>query len=133
MEIKIETKGLELTTSQRDRINHQLNELAVRLETRANPVATIELIAFPERRTVEVDCRVHLEPLGAHLVSHREADTVEHAVRLALEDIDRELETKLASQRGDATFGVPSRRLPSALRPGKPDVVRPGPRQTTEE
>jgi hypothetical protein len=38
-------------------------------------------------------------------------------VHLAIEDLERQLERRLAGQRGEPTYGVPSRRLPKQLRP----------------
>jgi hypothetical protein len=73
---------------------------------------------------MEVDLRVQLGPLGAHLVSHQRAGTTAHAVRLAVEDVERQLERRHADQRGEASFGVPSRREPAALRPNAPPPRR---------
>jgi hypothetical protein len=36
---------------------------------------------------------------------------------LAVADVERQLERKVASQRGEHRYGVPSRRLPKQLRP----------------
>lgn len=58
-----------------------------------------------------------LSPLGSHLISHQGAETVDRAVRIAVEDVERQLEREHAMQRGEPSFGVPSRRLPSNLRP----------------
>jgi hypothetical protein len=70
-----------------------------------------------DQRQVEVDLRVQLGTLGSHLISHQGAETVDRAVRLAVEDVERQLERQHAVQRGEPSFGVPSRRLPSTLRP----------------
>jgi hypothetical protein len=68
---------------------------------------------------VAVDLRLELGPLGSHLISHQAAETADRAVRLAVEDVERQLERQLAVQRGEPSFGVPSRREPTSLRPSK--------------
>ena len=71
------------------------------------------------QRQCEVDLRLQLGPLGPHLVSHQTAETVEAAVRQAVSDIERQLERRLARQRGEPAYGVPSRSLPRQTRPAK--------------
>jgi hypothetical protein len=45
-------------------------------------------------------------------------------------DVERQLERRLATQRGEPTYGVPSRREPAQLRPHPPS--RPGARADAE-
>jgi hypothetical protein len=45
------------------------------------------------------------------------AETADRAVHLAVRDVERQLERRHATQRGEPTYGVPSRRLPAELRP----------------
>jgi hypothetical protein len=40
-------------------------------------------------------------------------------VRLAMADVERQLERQHAVQSGEPSFGVPSRRLPTELRPSR--------------
>ena len=73
------------------------------------------------QRRVTADLRVQLGPLAAHLISHQAAESADLAARLAVEDVERQLERRLAKQRGQPTYSVPSRRLPEALRPHPPE------------
>ena len=66
---------------------------------------------------VRVDLRLALGPLGGHLVSHQDGPSADVAVKAAIDDVKRQLERRLANQRGESSFGVPSRGLPSELRP----------------
>lgn len=110
-------KNLVLDKTEERRIRRHLEQLERRLVHHPDPEATLVLESFPARRQVEVDLRVQLGPLGSHLISHQVAETPDHAVRLAVEDVERQLERRLAQQRGEPTYGVPSRRLPETLRP----------------
>ena len=108
------------TAVEEQRIRHQLAGLAKRLEHHPEPSVTVVLEQFPEQRRVEADLRLQLGPLGAHLVSRKAAETADRAVHLALGAIERQLERRTAAQRGEPSFGVPSRRLPHQLRPHPP-------------
>jgi hypothetical protein len=70
-----------------------------------------------ERRHT-VDLRVNLGVDGDVLVSHQSGDSAEHATRLAVEDVQRQLERYVSGLRGEAAYGTPSRREPRDLRPG---------------
>ena len=52
------------------------------------------------------------------MVSHNSGETAEQAARLAIEDVERQLERYMATLRGEPAFGTPSRREPRDLRPG---------------
>jgi hypothetical protein len=110
LERKLQTRGLSLTDVDEQRIRHHLDALERRLVHHPEPVAGLVLAGHPMQRQVEAHLRVRLTPLGAHLVSHQAAATTDQAVRLAVEDVERELERKHAEQRGEPSFGVPSRR-----------------------
>ncbi len=120
MNASIETHGFTLDDVQNRHVRHQLNRLDRRLADRPEPAASLMLIGSAPRRQVDADLRLRLSLRGPTLVSHQTADTAEHAVRLAVEDVDRQLERKVESQRGSASYGVPSRRLPKSLRPQPP-------------
>jgi ribosome-associated translation inhibitor RaiA len=102
------------------RIRRQLAGLDKRLVHHPEPSIVLVLDHSPEQRRVEADLRLQLGPLGGHLVSRKAAETADQAVRLAVEAIERQLERRTAGQRGEPTFGVPSRRLPRQLRPNPP-------------
>jgi hypothetical protein len=94
-----------------------LKSLEQRTTHFADPVARIRLSAQRLPRLVQVDLRVALGPREADLISHQSAETPDHAVRLAVQDIERQLERKISQLRGEESWGVPSRRLPKSTRP----------------
>jgi hypothetical protein len=120
LNILITTRGLELDPESERRVYHQLERVERRLVKRPAPRAELVLTRRKDPRTVDVDLRIVLAPMGAHLVSHRSAETIDKAVRLAAEDVERELERRGSAQQGEDTYGVPSRRLPKHLRPHPP-------------
>ncbi len=117
MKASIETRGFALDEIQNRHIHHQLDRLDQRLVHRSEPSTSLLLKSSDMRRQIDADLRLRLSPKGPTLVSHQTADTAEHVVRLAVEDVDRQLERRVEAQRGSASFGVPSRREPTALRP----------------
>jgi ribosome-associated translation inhibitor RaiA len=120
LKIQLTTGDLDLSPGQEKRVLHQLRSLERRLVHFPEPIASLTVRDHRAQRRVTVDLRVELVPHGSHLISHQAADTVEHAVRLAVDDVERQLERHIAKLRGEPTFGVPSRRLPENLRPHSP-------------
>lgn len=84
-------------------IRRHLERLGLRLAHFPEPIATLVLERHPRQRRIEAALRVELGPLGDHLISHQAAETAGHAVRLASEDVERQLERRLAKQRGEHT------------------------------
>jgi ribosome-associated translation inhibitor RaiA len=119
LETIIRATGMSLSGDVEARVQHQLSALDRRLAHHPAPKAWLVLTRHREQRQIEVDLRVELGPLGSHLVSHQAAETVDRAVRLAVDDAERQLERVHAVQRGEPSFGVPSRRLPRSLRPSR--------------
>ncbi len=117
LETTLKTVGFTLGEAERRGVEHQLEALERRLTNHPDPKAGLVLTKHAGQRRIEANFSVQVGPLGHHLISHQGAETAEHAVRLAVKDIERQLERRLATQRGDPTFGVPSRRLPRELRP----------------
>jgi ribosome-associated translation inhibitor RaiA len=115
----VRAHGITLTDAERQRIDHHLAAIEKRLQHRPEPSATLVLEEHRSRRVIEANLRIQLGPLGDHVVSHQNAETVDKAVRLAVEDVERQIERRSATQRGEPTFGVPSRRLPSSQRPAQ--------------
>ena len=123
LETTLRTHSITLSDAERERIDHHMARLDQRLKHRPAPTAVLVLEEHRNRRQIEANLRVQVGPLGDHLVSHQTAETVDRAVRLAVEDVERQIERKVATQRGEPTFGVPSRRLPASQRPAqKPET-----------
>lgn len=120
MEIVLKTGELELTSTEEERVRHQLASLERRLIHHPAPQAMLHIVAHRAQRQMEVDLRVQLEPHGIALISHQTAETADRAVRLAVEDVERQLERRHAEQRGEPAYGVVSRREPRSLRPAPP-------------
>jgi ribosome-associated translation inhibitor RaiA len=120
LNLVFELGKVALSAAEEDRVRHQLQTLERRLAHFPNPTAELALEAHPAQRRMEVKLRVRLGPLGGHLISQQAAETVDRAVHLAVEDLERQLERRLAQQRGEPSYGVPSRRLPKTLRPHPP-------------
>lgn len=130
LEIKLHRRRLSLTVVDEERIRHHLHTLERRLARYPDPLAEVTLTPHPMQRQMQVDLRVRLGPLGAHLISHQQAETVDHAVERAVDDVTRQLERHVAMQEGEPSFGVPSRRETQGQRhQGK--EARPG--ETGEE
>lgn len=112
LQTRIESNDVKLSAVSERRIDHQLDALGKRLKLRPSPAATLVLRHSGPANDALAELRVHLGPRGRLLVSTRTAPTPEAATRLAVEDVERQLERQLARQRGEASFGVPSRREP---------------------
>jgi ribosome-associated translation inhibitor RaiA len=129
LQTTLNTNGMYLSEDDQQRIQHQLDMLERRLVHRPDPSAVLVFTDHPSQRTVQVELRVQLGPLGAHLISHQSAETAPHAVRLAVQDVERQLERQQASQRGEPSFGVISRReprhRPASRKAGTPPAEEP--------
>ncbi len=130
LSIRVETHGFDLSPIDDERIAHGLHALERRLGERPDPSAVMVLTRFPSRRVVEAELRVQLGPLGAHLVAREAAETANHAARRAIEAVERQLERRVATQRGEPTYGVPSRRRTA---PSHPRQSRGTPEAAPEE
>jgi ribosome-associated translation inhibitor RaiA len=126
LQTRIDARGVQLGETDRRRVQHHLDTLARRLVHRSEPIAVLALDQQRQQRRIRVDLRVELGPDGPTLVSHQAAETVDRAAELAVTDVERQLERLQAGQRGEASFGVPSRREPERLRPGRAGQSQPG-------
>ncbi len=117
LETILRTQGFILTPAEEAKIRRHLRRLERRLVKRPAPTAALVLKGHTQRREIEADLRVQVGPLARHLLSHQLAETPDRAVRLVVEDVERQLERVAAAQRGEPAFGVPSRRLPARARP----------------
>jgi ribosome-associated translation inhibitor RaiA len=119
LQIELRLRHLALTQREEHRVRHHLASLD-RLLARRWPNATAELLISnePARGRVEVRLQVIL---GARaLLSHQAAATADQAARLAVDDVRRQLERYTARRRGEADYGVPSRREPRHRAPAPP-------------
>jgi ribosome-associated translation inhibitor RaiA len=117
LEVQLHTGDVRLGDEQERRIRHHLETIEKRLANFQEPVAKVTLRAHEAQRRITVDLQIVTSPKTEELISHQQAETPEHAVRLAVEDVERQLERRYSALRGESTYGVPSRRLPKQLRP----------------
>jgi hypothetical protein len=125
MEVELHKRGVTLTSLEEERIQRQMRSLEKRVEKFPDPRVELAIEDQASPRGVRVDLRLALGPLGGHLISHQEGLGADVAVKAAVDDVKRQLERRLSSQRGESSFGVPSRRLPSDLRPNPVDGLPP--------
>ena len=123
MEVELHKRGISLTRLEEERIDRHMKSLEKRVEKFPDPRLELAIEDQASPRGVRVDLRLALGPLGGHLVSHQEGPGADVAVKAAVDDVKRQLERRLSNQRGEPTYGVPSRRLPSDLRPNPADGV----------
>ncbi len=117
LSIQITVEGLMLSATNQRRIRAHLARLGRRLTDRPQPAAVLSIKRHVGQRRTAADLRLELGPHGPTLVGRQESETPDVATRLAIESVERQLERRTADQRGDAAFGVPSRREPRGLRP----------------
>jgi ribosome-associated translation inhibitor RaiA len=110
---KVSRDNVSLSPAEEVRLERQLRGLERRLAHFPEPLVELTLARHEGPRRIDVDLRLRLEPHGRHLISHQSAETADQAVRLAIQDVKRELERQKAAQRGEPSFGVPSRRPPT--------------------
>src|SRR5581483_11939179 len=111
----VRTSGFSLSDAEDRKIQHHLARLEQRLAHHPAPTATLAFTAHRATKRIGLHLRVQLGPLGGGLGSRQNAESADRAVSLAVADIERQLERRHAGQRGEPTFGVPSRRLPASL------------------
>ena len=127
--ITLERHGVPITAAQEQRVRRHLSALGMRLKHRPEPMAIMAFSGPNGQREIVASLRVQLGPLGPTLASSQAALTPDRAARLAIQAVERQLERLVAGQRGEASYGVPSRRrlgmvaVPAeAARPGAPPV-----------
>ncbi|MFN8632664.1 MAG: HPF/RaiA family ribosome-associated protein [Chloroflexota bacterium] len=127
--ITLERHGVQLNDAQEARVRHHLTGLGKRLENRPEPIATLAFAGPNGKNEILVNLRVQLGPLGPTLTSSSAAPTPDRAAHLAIQAVERQLEKLVARQRGEPTYGVPSRRRhgPSAELDGEAWTETPPP------
>jgi ribosome-associated translation inhibitor RaiA len=116
-ELRVEWHGLAVSADEEARLRAKLRGLERRVRQEPAPAAIVTITQHPAQRRFDVSFRLELGPLGPTLISHNWAETVDLAVERAVDDVERELERHLAKQRGEPSFGVPSRRRPPDEQP----------------
>ncbi|MCC7370856.1 MAG: hypothetical protein IT306_20755 [Chloroflexi bacterium] len=106
----LERHGVSLNREQEQRIGHHLEALARRLANRPEPKAVLGFSGPNSHHEIVASLRVQLGPLGPTLTSSQAAATPDAAARLAIHAVERQLERMVAVQRGEPSYGVPSRR-----------------------
>ncbi len=109
----------ELTEVEQKRIDHSLEAIGKRLANFSNPSIDLTLANSKEAGSIDATLRVGLGVRDIILRSTDTSRTADHAVKLACDDIKKQLEKAVAELRGADTYGIPSRRIPEHLRPAK--------------
>ena len=108
---------MTLTDVEQKRIDHSLESIGKRLAKFSNPSIDLTLAKAKQAGSVEATVRVELGVRDTILRSTETSRTADHAVKLACDDIKKQLEKTVAELRGADTYGIPSRRNPEHLRP----------------
>jgi hypothetical protein len=109
----------ELTEVEQKRIDRSLEGIGKRLANFTNPAIDLTLAGSQQPGSIVANLRVVLGVRDTTLRSSETSRTADHAVKLACDDIKKQLEKTVAELRGTDTYGTPSRRNPDHLRPAK--------------
>jgi hypothetical protein len=109
----------ELSEVEQKRIDHSLDVIGKRLANFTNPSIDLTLAKSIQPGSVDATLRVVLGVRDTTLRSTETSRTADHAVKLACDDVKKQLEKAVAELRGDDTYGIPSRRNPEHLRPAR--------------
>jgi ribosome-associated translation inhibitor RaiA len=107
----------ELTEVEQKRIDRSLEGIGKRLANFTNPSIDLTVASSQQPGSIDATLRVVLGVRDTTLRSSETSRTADHAVKLACDDIKRQLEKTVAELRGADTYGTPSRRNPEHLRP----------------
>ncbi len=107
----------ELTDVEQKRIDRSLETIGKRLANFNNPSVDLTLGKATQAGSIDATVRVVLGVRDITLRSTETSRTADHAVKLACDDIKKQLEKAVAELRGADTYGTPSRRNPDYLRP----------------
>jgi hypothetical protein len=121
--ITLERHGVPLSAAQEQRVHRHLAALGKRLERRPEPIAVLAFSGPNGQREITANLRVQLGPLGPTLTSSQAAPTPDQAAHLAIQAVERQLERLVAGQRGEPSYGVPSRRRLAGI-PDRGEVAR---------
>ncbi len=107
----------ELSDVEQKRIDRTLESVAKRLDKFANPEIDLTLEKSTLAGSVDATLRVVLGVRDTTLRSTETSRTADNAVKLAADDVKKQLERVVADLRGADSYGTPSRRNPEHLRP----------------
>lgn len=107
----------DLSEVEQKRIDRSLDAIAKRLTSFANPEIDLTLTSGQQNGSVNATVRVVLGVRDSILRSTETSRTADNAVKLACDDIKKQLEKTVADLRGTDSYGTPSRRNPEHLRP----------------
>lgn len=114
---RIVNRANELTEVEQKRIERTLDSVAKRLGKFSKPEIDLTLDKSTVPASIDATLKVVLGVRDTTLRSTETARTADHAVKLAADDVKRQLERVVADLRGADSFGTPSRRNPEHLRP----------------
>ena len=117
MPFEIHSPKTNLSPDAEHRIQRHIAGLERRLVKFKNPQGRLTVRDRPTERRHTADLLLELGVDGVELVSHHAGESAEHAARLAIEDVERQLERYVSTLRGEPSFHEPSRREPRDLRP----------------
>src|SRR5690606_13277171 len=107
----IQIRGFDLNDLEQRRINRRLQHLIKRLQLDgADPVIDLTLDWHPLQRRVTSRLRVRHAPIGHQLVADASSPRADESVRIATDRIERQLNRRLAVQRGEPGYRATSRR-----------------------
>lgn len=113
----ITNRSGELTDVEQKRIDRSLEALAKRLEKFNNPRIELALEKATQPGSIDATLKVMLGVRDTTLRSTETSRTADHAVKLACDDVKKQLERTMSDLRGTDSYGTPSRRNPDHLRP----------------
>lgn len=116
-DVYLHKKGVELSKTEEERIDRQIEALETRLKNFKNPRIDVTIDGSHAPQETGAKIQVSLRVDGKVLASEEKGVSADTAVKAAMQDVKRQLEKEVAKLRGEDTYGVPSRRLPDDLRP----------------
>ncbi|HEY8445707.1 MAG TPA: HPF/RaiA family ribosome-associated protein [Thermomicrobiales bacterium] len=120
--VQFHLNNYTLSSAEDKQLRRHLQRLERRLQRFQEPRVSVTIKEFPPEGKVTVDFRLIPAPRERELISHQAGQNAGQAVRLAVEDIERQLERWFAKMRGEPAYGVPSRREPEELRGQTPEI-----------
>ncbi len=113
----VQIRGFQLSDLEARRIERRLRRIYDRLaDAESQPRIDLTIEWHPLQRRAKSHLVVREGHLGRQLVASASAGTADQAVRFAAERVERQLARRVAVDRGQPSYGVPSRRFPERSR-----------------